>query len=113
MTSPSGHRAVDEAAGDHRELGNQLRSIYREWKTQWLDHRGAALLRCAYAAGAAAVIVPGTPVCWVADPTVAPCPDGEVNAPAGAVRFGDPFPSGDRQPPGHAGCACLLVEAGR
>ncbi|MGD9705849.1 MAG: DivIVA domain-containing protein [Acidimicrobiia bacterium] len=106
-------RAVADADGDHRELGNHLRSIYREWKTQRLDDHALALLNAAYARGAASSIVPGTAVYWMADPTAAPCTDADSNCRAGAVRFGDAFPTGDRTPPSHIGCTCLLVEADR
>lgn len=106
-------RAVADADGDQQELGKHLRSIYREWKTQRLDDQALALLTAAYARGAASSIVPGTAVQWMADPTAVRCPDADTNCRAGAVRFGDAFPTGDRTPPSHTGCACLLVEVDR
>ena len=106
-------RAVVDADGDQKELGTHLRSIYREWKTQRLDDHALALLNAAYARGAASSIVPGTAVQWMADPTAVRCPDAETNCRAGTVRFGDAFPTGDRTPPSHPGCACLLVEVDR
>ncbi|HEY5876249.1 MAG TPA: hypothetical protein VIT64_13160, partial [Ilumatobacteraceae bacterium] len=106
-------RAVADADGDQKELGTHLRSIYREWKTQRLDDHALALLNAAYARGGASSIVPGTAVQWMADPTAVRCSDAETNCRAGAVRFGDAFPTGDRTPPSHPGCACLLVEVDR
>jgi hypothetical protein len=106
-------RAVADADGDQKELGTHLRSIYREWKTQRLDDHALALLNNAYARGAASSIIPGTVVQWMADPTAVRCPDAETNCRAGTVRFGDAFPTGDRTPPSHTGCACLLVEVDR
>ena len=44
-------RAVADSDGDQKELGKYLRSIYREWKTQRLDHHTLALLNAAYAPG--------------------------------------------------------------
>ena len=105
--------AVSEADGDARELGNMLRATYREWKTQRLDDHAAALLRSSYGLGAASAIVPGTAVCWMIDPSIAPCDACRSNQQAGVVRFGDEFPSGDRTPPVHPGCRCLLVETDR
>jgi hypothetical protein len=106
-------QAVVDADGDQKELGAHLRSIYREWKTQRLDDHALALLNAAYARGAASSIVPGTVVQWMADPTAVRCTDAETNCRAGTVRFGDAFPTGDRTPPSHPGCACLLVEVDR
>lgn len=106
-------QAISDADGDARQIGNQVRAIYREWKTQRLDDQAAALLRSSYGLGASSAIVPGTSVCWVTDPSIAPCERCEANERAGVVRFGDELPNGDRTPPAHAGCRCLLVEAAR
>ena len=56
-----------------------------------------------------AVLAPGTPVCWVQDPSGPGCPDAEDNVLAGAVPSGEPFPTGHRYAPAYRGCRCLLV----
>lgn len=101
-------QVVHAAAGDNAAIGDEVRTIYREWKTVVLDDLAGALARGAYARAGYAVLVPGTPVRWVADPAAAPCPESQANE-AAAVHAGEPFPSGDVSPPGHAACRCLLV----
>ncbi len=101
--------AVHVAGGDNAAISDEVRTIYREWKTVVLDDLAGALARRAYARAGYAVLVPGTPVRWLADPGAAPCPESQLNAAASAVPAGDPFPSGDVSPPAHAGCRCLLV----
>ena len=38
-----------------------------------------------------------------------PCPDCDDNALAGPTAKGDSYPTGQRHPPAHAGCGCLLI----
>jgi DivIVA domain-containing protein len=102
-------RAIAEADGDNGVIAAAVRSMYREWKTQRFDELAAELTRGAYARGAYAAMVPGTPVRWVGEPGFHGCADAELNAAAGAVRVGDSFPSGDLCPPAALGCRCLLV----
>lgn len=45
-------RCIDKADGDNVELGNQVRSLYREWKTQRIDDHVEDIVRLAYDRGA-------------------------------------------------------------
>ena len=85
-----------------------LRATYREWKGR-IDDLGGDLVRTAYGRAAYAVLAPGTPVCWVFDPSGPACPDAEDNVLAGSVPAGEPFPTGHRYAPAYRGCRCLLV----
>ncbi len=51
-------RAVADAAGDHAELTEHVRSIYREWKTQRIDESFEDVVRQAYGHGALAAVPP-------------------------------------------------------
>ena len=97
-----------EAAGDATEAAATVRATYREWKGR-IDELGEDLVRTAYGRAAYAVLTPGTPVCWVLDPSGPGCPDAEDNVLAGAVPAGEPFPTGHRYAPAYRGCRCLLV----
>jgi len=97
-----------EAAGDGTEAAATVRATYREWKGR-IDELGEDLVRTAYGRAAYAVLTPGTPVCWVLDPSGPGCPDAEDNVLAGAVPAGEPFPTGHRYAPAYRGCRCLLV----
>jgi cell division septum initiation protein DivIVA len=97
-----------EAAGDATEAAATVRATYREWKGR-IDEIGEDLVRTAYGRAAYAVLTPGTPVCWVLDPSGPGCPDAEDNVLAGAVPAGEPFPTGHRYAPAYRGCRCLLV----
>jgi cell division septum initiation protein DivIVA len=102
-----------EAAGDDTtEAAGLLRSTYREWKGR-IDELSGDFTRTAYGRAAYAVLAPGTPVCWAVDASGPPCPDAEDNALAGAVRAGEPFPTGHRYAPAYRGCRCLLIAAPR
>lgn len=90
-------RATRHAEGDSADIAAHARGIYREWKSQRLDDLAIDLACRAYARGAAAVVVPGAPVRWVADSQGVACPD----LPDDGITAGR-----------HIGCRCLLV-AGR
>jgi len=45
-------RCIDRADGDNVELGNQIRLLYREWKTQRIDDHVEDIVRLAYDRGA-------------------------------------------------------------
>jgi DivIVA domain-containing protein len=102
-------RALDEAHGDTVEASSLLRAAYREWKTQRLDALAADLVYAVAGRGAFDTVPAGTPICWRVDPSGSPCPDADDNALAGIVAAGDPFPTGHRFPPAHAGCRCLIA----
>jgi hypothetical protein len=98
-----------EAAGDVDEVTNRLRALYREWKGQ---HIGVAVQHytvAAYARAAYEAVPDGTEVRWLVDRGGDPCPDADDNALAGSVCKGQAFPTGDRCPPAHPGCRCMVV----
>jgi cell division septum initiation protein DivIVA len=97
-----------DAASDGTEAASLVRATYRDWKGR-IDELGDDLVRTAYGRAAYAVLTPGTPVCWVLDPSGPDCPDAEDNVLAGAVPSGEPFPTGHRYAPAYRGCRCLLV----
>jgi cell division septum initiation protein DivIVA len=101
-------RCVADGAGDNDEITRRVRAVYREWKTQHIDDQLDDVVRLAYGVGAYGAIAPGTPVCWLVDPNGPACPDAEDNALAGNVAAGEPFPTGHRVAPAHAGCRCVL-----
>jgi DivIVA domain-containing protein len=45
-------RCIDKAEGDNAELGNQVRNLYREWKTHRIDEHVEDIVRLAYSRGA-------------------------------------------------------------
>jgi hypothetical protein len=65
----------------------------------------------AYAQGAYGATTDGEELRWVVDRSTEACPDADDNALAGPVGKGEPFPTGDRCPPAHPGCRCLVVPA--
>jgi len=100
-----------EDGNDVDDVTRRLRSLYREWKGQRVGAAARHYAAAAYARGALEEAA-GTEVRWLVDRTGEPCPDADDNALAGVVRAGDPFPTGDRCPPAHPGCRCLVVPAG-
>ena len=48
-------RCIDKAEGDNAELGNQVRNLYREWKTHRIDEHVEDIVRLAYSRGALTV----------------------------------------------------------
>jgi cell division septum initiation protein DivIVA len=112
LVTPMRARLVEnlEAAGDTTEAATLVRATYRDWKGR-IDELAADLVRTAYGRAAYAVVAPGTPMCWVFDPSGPACADAEDNVLAGAVPAGEPFPTGHRYAPAYRGCRCLLVVA--
>lgn len=97
--------------GDPEEVSGRLRALYREWKGQRIGSAARHYAAAAYAAGALDGATEGAEVRWLVDRTGEPCPDADDNALAGTVTKGAPFPTGDRCPPAHPGCRCLVVPA--
>ena len=112
LVTPMRARLIEnlETAGDSTEAATHVRATYREWKGR-IDELAADLVRTAHGRAAYAVLAPGTPVCWVFDPSGSACADAEDNVLAGAVPAGEPFPTGHRYAPAYRGCRCLLVVA--
>ncbi len=101
--------AREASDGDTDELDTRLRACYREWKTTVLSDAGEDALVAAWSAGVSAAVPDGCGLRWLVAPGAAPCPDAEDNALAGVVAAGSEFPTGDRIPPAHPGCRCMLV----
>jgi hypothetical protein len=102
-------RSFTDAGGDVEEVTSRLRSLYREWKGQHIAAAAQHYAVAAYARGAYEGMPDGTPVRWLVDSGSDACPDADDNALAGSVCKGEAFPTGDRCPPAHAGCRCMVV----
>ena len=50
-------RCIDKAEGDNAELGNQVRNLYREWKTHRIDDHVEDIVRLAYSRGALTITI--------------------------------------------------------
>ncbi|MEO7397876.1 MAG: hypothetical protein ABIW84_04860, partial [Ilumatobacteraceae bacterium] len=48
-------RCIDKAEGNNADLANQVRSLYREWKTHRIDEHVEDIVRLAYDRGALTV----------------------------------------------------------
>lgn len=103
--------SVAEAEGDADELTARLRSLYREWKGQWVGNTVRHYIAAAYAQGAYEAAGDEATLRWVVDPDCGSCPDADANALAGPLRKGDAFPTGHCAPPAHPGCRCLAMPA--
>jgi hypothetical protein len=90
-------------------LAESLGAAYREWKTQRIELTASDHVATAFARGSFAVTPEGTLLRWIAEDIDGPCPDCDDNALAGGLPRGKVFPTGQRHPPAHAGCRCLLV----
>lgn len=102
---------ADESGLEPSELADHLRAAYREWRSTSLGELAGDLATAGLALGTRAAAGADAMWCWVPDHGGLPCADAEDNALAGAVRCGEPFPTGDVVPPAHAGCRCLLAPA--
>lgn len=103
-------RAFDNS-DDPDDIADEIRTLYREWKTQRIAEAARHFVMTAFARGVAEAAPDGTSFRWVVDHGGAAAPDCEDNALAGAVPKGEAFPTGDLCPPTHPGCRCLAVPA--
>jgi hypothetical protein len=101
-------RALDDG-GDEYELGDRIRSCYREWKTQRIADTARHFVMVAFSRGVAEAADDGDSFRWLMDDGGQPCPDCDDNQLGGAVPKGEAFPTGDLCPPAHPGCRCLAV----
>ena len=90
-------------------LAEAVGAAYREWKTKRVEVVASDLVAAAFAAGAYATTPTGTRLRWLVLDIDGPCPDCDDNALAGGQPKGEPYPTGQRHPPAHAGCRCLLI----
>jgi chemotaxis protein histidine kinase CheA len=103
-----GMRAGD--GDDPTALADSIGAAYREWKAQRIDRLAGDAAISAFSLGTSAA-APGARLRWVVDDDHGPCPDCDDNALAGSTQVGEAYPTGQRHPPAHAGCRCLLVPA--
>ncbi|MFM8382845.1 MAG: DivIVA domain-containing protein [Actinomycetota bacterium] len=102
-------RSISQASGSNAELASLVRSIYREWKNQFVDEHVDDLGLTAHGLGARAVLEESLTYCWMVDPDGPACSDAEDNSLAGAVAGGAEFPTGHTHAPAHPGCRCALI----
>jgi DivIVA domain-containing protein len=107
-------RRLEQALADAGEedpgvLAGALGGAYRDWKTERIERAAADQVATAFARGAYEATPDDTVLRWLVDDVEGPCPDCDDNALAGGVPKGEPFPTGQRWPPAHAGCRCVLV----
>lgn len=90
-------------------LAEAVGAAYREWKTKRVELVAAEAVVAAFAKGAYAATPGAATLRWVVDDADGPCPDCDDNALSGEQPKGEPFPTGQRHPPAHPGCRCLLI----
>lgn len=93
-----------------RALATAISARYREWKAQDLEVRLGDMLSAAYARGAYDAAQRAARLRWI-PAEVGQCPDADDNALEPTAK-GDSFPTGQRCPPAHPGCRCLVIPAG-
>ena len=94
---------------DRAALAESFGAAYREWKTARIELTAADHVASAFAGGAFAATPAGTALRWLVEDTDGPCPDCDDNVLAGPLPKGERFPTGQRHPPAHTGCRCLLI----
>ncbi len=106
-------RSLDEglraSADDDMAAVDRIGAAYRACRAERVDEAASDAVVAAFAAGV--MTVADQPLRWVVDDGGEPCADCEDNALAGALAPREPFPTGQRRPPAHRGCRCLLVPA--
>lgn len=105
-------RAVADTAGseDPAVVGESIRAVYRQWRTQRMEDAARHYAVAAFALGAFAATPTDLALQWLVDDD-GHCPDCDDNALAGPTPKGQTFPTGQLHPPAHQGCRCLLVPA--
>ncbi|MFN8035186.1 MAG: DivIVA domain-containing protein [Acidimicrobiia bacterium] len=100
----------DEPELDEGELAQRIGARYREWKSQELQDAIGDLVSAAYSRGVVDAAPEGAVLEWV---TVAGgcCPDCDDNT-LEPTTSGKPFPTGQRMPPAHPGCRCMVTVVG-
>jgi hypothetical protein len=102
--------AISASAGDEQSvLVEALGGAYREWKSDRIERVVGDVLAAAFSRGTWHEAPDGTQLRWIVEDSDGPCPDCDDDALAGTLPKGEAFPTGQRYPPAHAGCRCLLV----
>jgi len=104
-------RAVAEPGFDEAGLADLVGSAYRSWKGARIEGLAMDHLVAAFERGVLASVPSDARLVWVVDDDGGPCPDCDDNGLAGATPAGSEYPTGQRHPPAHPGCRCLLVPA--
>jgi len=99
--------AVDGSA-EENDAADSLGAAYRQWKTERVEQIARHHLAVAFNGGVLAAEPDGSALRWVFGDS-GPCPDCDDNALAGPTAKGEAYPTGQRHPPAHAGCGCLVV----
>ena len=103
-------QAIEAGAGDDQAVVvESLGAAYREWKTQRIERLAGDMLSAAFSRGTWQAAPDGARLRWVVEDADGPCPDCDDDALAGELPKGESFPTGQRHPPAHSGCRCLLV----
>jgi DivIVA domain-containing protein len=103
--------AVAEGGPDESAVAEGISVVYRAWRSDRLESLAMDHLIVAFHAGLLGSLPGGAELRWVVDDDGAPCPDCDDNTLAGPTRVGEDYPTGQRHPPAHPGCRCLLVMA--
>ncbi|HEX3541575.1 MAG TPA: ATP synthase F0 subunit B, partial [Acidimicrobiales bacterium] len=100
---------TDGEGDDAVILAEAVGAAYREWKTKRVEVVGADHVVAAFSRGAYAATPAAATLRWLVEDVGGPCPDCDDNVLAGGQPKGEAFPTGQRHPPAHPGCRCLLV----
>jgi DivIVA domain-containing protein len=113
---PRIENGLGELGGGDKTLNDVIGAAYRDLKGGRLEVMAGDHATSAFAAGEVAALHrkrgPQLEVTWLVDDGGTPCPDCADNALAGQQEVGREFPTGQRHPPAHPGCRCVLVPAG-
>jgi hypothetical protein len=88
---------------------DRINAAFREWRGERVSRLVGDAVHAAYARGFFVATPAHASLRWIVDDGDTECPDCEDNALAGAIPKGDPFPTGQRHPPAHSGCRCVLA----
>jgi DivIVA domain-containing protein len=103
-------RRLSTDGGDTSDAADRVGAAYREWRGDRVERLVGDHALSAFSAGVLAGAATGpTGLRWVLSGGDRACPDCDDNSLAGMVRCGEPFPTGHRHPPAHAGCRCLVA----
>lgn len=105
-------KALTNSAGEEQvAIVEAVGAVYREWKTQRVERAAGDCLAAAFALGTRHSLPEGVGLRWIVEDIDGPCADCDDNALAGVQAVSEAFPTGQRNPPAHPGCRCLLVPA--
>ncbi|HXZ82764.1 MAG TPA: DivIVA domain-containing protein [Acidimicrobiales bacterium] len=99
--------------GEPESLQHAVGAAYHDWRGERIENTAGDFATRAFALGTLAVAqTERTPVSWIVDDGASRCSDCDDDELAGLLEPGASFPTGQPQPPAHAGCRCILVPAG-